>query len=282
MVNLNFWEKYGRTTKVLVLAGLIGIEGYLGYNIRNDNINLNKEEVVIQRIKKQSERIVQSNLALAKERTKSIAAAKEKESAIARADSASKATVALKKEKNAAVAHAQKTEREAKLTERETILGRKEQLAINYPGFDFLKDYVTDGSRSFHSDSLPWEASLRNPKFMRYFNSPEGNILDYLKIKALGDSSYVPKNSIDNFFNGKYDEYKGDILGQDVRALYHSNASDGKIYGVKLQNGKVIGLDELARQNVTYTGPSKEEIKQKIGKMNIPNGWRKMQSYQKK
>ena len=279
MVNLSFWEKYGRTTKILALTGLIGVEGYLGYNIYNNNINLDKEEVVMQRIKEQSKRIVQSNFALKEEKTKSIAAAKEKENAIAKADSTSRAAVDLKKEKDAAVAHAQKTAREAEIREREYIQRIAAQYALTYPGFDLFIDYVVDG-RSFESRPLPWKASMENSGFIAYATNPAKNIEDFLRIKELGEKGLIPRASIEAFFNEKYNKYNADILGQDVRTLYQANASDNIFYGVKLQNDKVIGLDVLSQEKVTYTGSTKEDIKKKMPKINIPSDWRQMKSYQ--
>ncbi len=265
-----------------LFSALIGIPIYTAYSWKSTK---NQEDIAQSSLKsaQYASQSAQITFDLAKKarEAKNIAemgknvAVKEKEEKVKEAEKATK-------EKNAAIAHAQKTTREAQITERETILTIKANHELNYPGFNVLIDYIIDGQRSFSAKQLPWKPSLDNKEFVNYATGPTKNISDYLRIKALGDSSYVPKSSIDEFFNGKYDTYRGDILGEDVRTLYKVNAKDGILYGVKSQNGKVIGLDELARQNVTYTGPSKEEIKQKIGKINIPSGWRKMQSYQKK
>ncbi len=291
MKNLNFWQRNKR--KIIVGGSAIAITVAALYFSGKEGTGL-AVDYGKEKGKKQAADIYNPQL-LQKEQEKLAALGRARadsaraDSALAKARADSLSAVSSKKdtekatkERNAAIAHAQKTTREAETRERETILSMSEQYASQYPGFKLMIDYIVE-ERSFQAKPLPWKKiSLDNKEFMKYATNPAKNIQDFLMIKELGEKGLVPRTSVEAFLNGKYDEYKGDILGQDVRALYHSNASDGKIYGVKLQNGKVIGLDELARQNVTYTGPSKEEIKQKIGKMNIPNGWRKMQSYQKK
>lgn len=161
-------------------------------------------------------------------------------------------------------------DKEAQLTERETLLGRKEQLAIKYQGFDLFLDYVIDGPRSFHVQSLPWKASLRNPKFMQYFNDPTKNIEDFLKIRELGDSSYIPREAVNAFFRGEFDTYTGNIPGEEIVSRYKRNAEAGKVYGIRMRDGNIVGIEELATKNVKYTGPTRKEIKEQF-KIEIGN-----------
>lgn len=272
----------------VLVSALIGIPGYTLYSWMSTK---NQEDIAQSSLKsaQYASQSAQINFDSAKKARaeKNIAemgknaAVKEKEEKIKEAEKATK-------EKNAAVAHAQKTTREAELTEREALLTIKASYKLQYPEFNPFADYEITGKRSFRKKDLPWKVSMHDKGFKAYIEGKtEGlanNLLDYLRIKALGDSSYVPKKSIDSFFKEEYDTYKGEILGENVRAEFPrvEKALDGVLYGEKLRNNKLIGLDVLARQDIRYTIPSKKEIKQKIGKINIPSDWRKMQSYQKK
>lgn len=270
-----------RAAKVIGIAAGLGLLTWAGITYYQHNKNEELTTNLVKESSKAASAEYNKNQALKKAEEEAMLAFRA--DSMRRADSLSnlqrleKKDIEVKQEREKRIAATEN----AQITERETILSLKAFYETKYSGFNVLIDYVVDGPRSFHAAQLPWKASMTNAGFKEYINNPSRNIQDYLKIKALGDSSYVPRRSIDSFFDEKYDTYAGDILGQDVRILYKVNANDGKVYGVKLDDKKVIGLDELTRAEVKYTGPTRKEITERIGKINIPAGWRKMQSYQK-
>ena len=184
------------------------------------------------------------------------------------ADSASSATAAAK-------------DRDAKRKNRETILTLVEKYRQKTPGFNLLLDYVhIEGERNFSSHKLPWETSRDNSDFMDYTADPSKNIREFLRIKELGEKGYVPKNSVESFFRGEFNNYVAGLNGRDARLKYNIlNADDDKIYGIRLKENKVVGIDVLENVVVKSTVPSRETIRQtKI--INIPEGWRRFKSYQ--
>ena len=289
MKNLNYWQRNKR--KIIVGGSILCLGGAIAYFSLREGAEV-AVEYGQEKGKKQAEEIYTPQLSQA-EQEKSAALKKAEADSVraetaktqAKADSLSavsskKDAEEARKRESAAVAQAQKTIKDAQKREREIILTVVNEYSDSIPGFNLLRDYVIDGPRSFHSDSLPWKKSMDNTGFIAYITNPAKNIEDFLRIKELGERGLIPRISVEAFFNEKYNKYNGDILGQDVRTLYKANASDGKIYGVKLQDNKVIGLDELSQGKSNYTGPNREDIKKKMPKINIPTDWRQMKSYQ--